>query len=282
MISVIITNYNNGGLLLEAVSSVLNQTYTNIELLIIDDHSTDDSIDILKEEFGNDKRMTIFELDENHGAGWARDFGLSHSHGEWVSFVDGDDWVYPNFYKHLITFAEVNKCDMCSCTIEIEDKRINPFQIPTIVENKQAMIDIFSTQLAPFLNNKIIKKKCFDGYGYCKRRYIEDTPTHIHCILNCDKIGYIPYVGYHYRQNQSSLTHTCSHTKTTIYYNLAVFEIYEAIVNAGYQSHINPGELARDLVLQGKYGMLDGNEIEENYKEEFAELNKFVDKYYID
>ena len=157
MISVIITNYNNGGLLLEAVSSVLNQTYTDIELLIIDDHSTDDSIDILKEEFGNDKRMTIFELDENHGAGWARDFGLSHSHGDWISFVDGDDWVYPNFYKHLITFAEVNKCDMCSCTIEIEDKRINPFQVPTIVENKQAMIDIFSTQLAPFLNNKIIK-----------------------------------------------------------------------------------------------------------------------------
>ena len=55
-----------------------------------------------------------------------------------------------------------------------------------------------------------------------------------------------------------------NNTKTTIYYNLAVFEIYEAIVNAGYQSHINPGELARDLVLQGKYGMLDGNEIEEN------------------
>ena len=71
-----------------------------------------------------------------------------------------------------------------------------------------------------------------------------------------------------------------NNTKTTIYYNLAVFEIYETIVNAGYQSHINPGELARDLVLQGKYGMLDGNEIEENYKEEFAELNKFVDKYY--
>ena len=115
MISTIITNYNNGGLLREAVSSVLNQSYRDLEVIIVDDCSTDDSIDDIRREFSGDGRLKILMMDENHGAGYARDYGLRHSSGEWISFVDGDDYIYPDFYREMINAAKENDADICSC-----------------------------------------------------------------------------------------------------------------------------------------------------------------------
>ena len=120
MISTIITNYNNGGLLREAVSSVLNQSYRDLEVIIVDDCSTDDSIDDIRREFSGDGRLKILMLDENHGAGYARDYGLRHSSGEWISFVDGDDYIYPDFYREMINAAEENDGDICSCKIDAD------------------------------------------------------------------------------------------------------------------------------------------------------------------
>lgn len=281
-ISVIITNYNNGGLLIEAVASVLRQSYDNLEVIVVDDCSTDSSIEKLKDEFNSDKRLKIFELSENHGAGYARDYGLKRSNGEWISFIDGDDWIYPDFYKEMIDTAEKYDGDIVSCKVNVWGERAEG-QGFNVITDKQIILDNFLRDSNFYLNNKIIRKECFGGKGYCQRRYIEDTPVLIRCLMDshCGKICFIPYIGYFYRKNNNSLTQTASKTKTEIYNSLCKFEIYEMIHDAGYHiKNINPIGEAVDLVLKGEYGLLDGKEIEEKYAEDFALLNKYVDKYY--
>lgn len=278
MISTIITNYNNGGLLREAVSSVLNQSYGDLEVIIVDDCSTDDSIDDIRREFSGDGRLRILMLDENHGAGYARDYGLRHSSGEWISFVDGDDYIYPDFYREMINAAEENDGDICSCKIDADGTyRGNDF---CVITDKQVMIDRMLEQTNYYLNNKIVRRELFFPDGYCHRRYIEDTPTMVKCLMKCRREVFIPYIGYYYRSNPNSLTHTCSPTKTAIYNGLAMFEVHESITDAGYESHIDPVFLSKDLVLQGEHGLLDGQEIEEKFKDVFNLLNTYVDKYY--
>ena len=278
MISTIITNYNNGGLLREAVSSVLNQSYRDLEVIIVDDCSTDDSIENIRREFSADERLKILMLEENHGPGYARDYGLRHSSGEWISFVDGDDYIYPDFYKELIKATEENNGDIYSCKMNIDGTcRGLDF---CIITDKQDMIDHMMEQTNHFLNNKIVRRELFFPYGYCKTRYIEDTPTMVKCLMKCRREVFIPYIGYYYRNNPSSLTHTSSATKTTLYYSLAMFNIHETIIDAGYKSHIDPVFLSKDLVLQGEHGLLDGQEIEEKFKDDFNLLNTYVDKYY--
>ena len=102
----------------------------------------------------------------------------------------------------------------------------------------------------------------------------------VKCLMKCRREVFIPYIGYYYRSNPNSLTHTCSPTKTAIYNGLAMFEVHESITDAGYESHIDPVFLSKDLVLQGEHGLLDGQEIEEKFKDDFNLLNVYVDKYY--
>lgn len=280
MISVIITNYNNGGLLIEAVASVLRQSYSDLEVIVVDDCSTDDSIEKLKNEFKSDRRLEIFELSENHGAGYARDYGLRKSNGKWISFIDGDDWIYPDFHMKMIKAAKKYDADIVSCKVKMECRHEIMGSDFIILSDGQQMINKYTNSHLVFLNNKIIKRDLFFPEGYCQRRYIEDTPTMTRCLVKCKKECFLPYIGYFYRDNNTSLTHMASHTKNDIYNALAMFEIYETIHNAGYRCYINPVELAVDLVLKGEYGLLDGKEIEEKYAEDFALLNRYVDKYY--
>lgn len=280
MISTIITNYNNGGLLIEAVASILRQSYSELEVIVVDDCSTDDSIEKLKNEFNSDDRLRILELSENHGAGYARDYGLRRANGEWISFIDGDDWIYPDFYTEMIDAAERNESDIISCAVQLEKIPIFDTEKEVVINDKQKFIDIYTLTRLKYINNKIIRRELFFPEGYCQRRYIEDTPTLTRCLMRCHRECFIPYIGYYYRNNSESLTHKASLTKTCIYESLAEFEIYETIHNAGYRCYINPANLAVDLVLKGEYGLLDGKEIEEKYAEDFALLNKYVDKYY--
>ena len=277
MISVIITNYNNGALLKKAVLSVLNQSYSNFEIIVVDDASTDDSVSMIKDI--KSKKIKVIFLEKNHGAGYARNVGLQNAKGEWISFVDGDDYIEQGFYQSLMNaYYKTNK-DIISCAIKYSNGKILGKK-EEIVDNKQLLINNFLLDANYYLNNKIIKRKCFDGYGYCLRRYIEDTPTLGYCLMHSNGVCYIPFVGYNYIINQNSLTHTITSTKQTIYTSLAQFELFEIFKEKGYNVNINPIILADRLIRMGEYKLFNWQEIEEKYLEDFNLLNKYIDKYY--
>ena len=100
LVSVIIPTYNRGRLILDSINSVLNQTYKNIELIVVDDCSTDNTEEILKSI--NDSRIKYVKLEKNSGACIARNKGIELSTGEFIAFNDSDDlWITTKLEKQL-------------------------------------------------------------------------------------------------------------------------------------------------------------------------------------
>ena len=103
-VSVITPMYNCEKFISETIESVLNQTYTNWEMIIIDDCSTDKSKQIAKQYIERDKRIRLIELKENSGAAVARNKGIEVSSGRFIAFLDGDDLWEPNKLEKQIQF----------------------------------------------------------------------------------------------------------------------------------------------------------------------------------
>ena len=112
MISVIIPVYNVENYLHVCLNSVLNQSYGNFEIICIDDASTDSSLEILEYFTQKDSRIKILKNDVNMGPGFSRNRGLEVAHGNYISFLDGDDWLSPNAFEILIKKAEENDLDL--------------------------------------------------------------------------------------------------------------------------------------------------------------------------
>lgn len=102
LVSVIMPNYNTGQYVVDAIQSVLNQTYKNVELIVVDDHSTDDSIGILKNIVANDERVKLIVLPKNKGAANARNIAIEKAQGRYISFIDSDDiWLTDKIEKQI-------------------------------------------------------------------------------------------------------------------------------------------------------------------------------------
>ena len=111
-ISVILPCYNVAPWVDRCLFSVTNQSLTDMEIICIDDKSTDNTLEILKLCAKNDLRIRILENDENMGVGYSRNRGIDAAQGEFVGFVDPDDWIDSDFYEKLITKSlEADKDD---------------------------------------------------------------------------------------------------------------------------------------------------------------------------
>jgi glycosyltransferase involved in cell wall biosynthesis len=113
MISVIVPVYNVKPYLRKCLDSIINQTYRDLEILIIDDGSTDGSGDIC-DEYRKDDRIKVFHT-ENRGLSAARNLGLDNTTGNWIGFIDSDDWIEPDMYEVLLRKAEETRADIIEC-----------------------------------------------------------------------------------------------------------------------------------------------------------------------
>lgn len=114
LISIIVAIYNVEDYLAKCIESILNQTYTNIELILVVDGSHDGSLNICQAYAAKDSRITIVQK-ENGGQSTARNAGLEIARGEYVGFVDGDDWIEPEMYQTLYDLMVKNDADIVQC-----------------------------------------------------------------------------------------------------------------------------------------------------------------------
>ncbi|SHI70015.1 glycosyltransferase family 2 protein [Pseudobutyrivibrio xylanivorans] len=122
LVSVVMPVYNTGVLLKESIGSLLNQTYTNIELLCVDDASNDTlTKEILAEYLNADARVKLIVLEKNIGAGGARNIGLEAAEGKYILFFDSDDYAFPSMLEKLINQCEKNELDLCICSAVVCD-----------------------------------------------------------------------------------------------------------------------------------------------------------------
>lgn len=127
-VSVIIPVWNAHDYIRRCVDSIVNQTYENLEILLVDDGSADDSLQICREYEGKDARIRVFHK-ENGGQGSARNLALDHCTGEYIGFVDNDDWIFPKMYERMVELirkygADVARCDDLSDETEIDKENL--------------------------------------------------------------------------------------------------------------------------------------------------------------
>lgn len=228
-VSVIITAYNVGKYIERAVKSVLSQTYNNIEVIIVEDCSTDNTKDIIEQLAKEDNRIKIIYHTENKGAGWGRRDGIDLSTGDYFITVDGDDWLDCDFIETLVGKAKETNADIVSggITVNKEDGYWEATCYGDIVTNGEDKVLKFWGEKIVFMNNKIIKKDLAFKVPYCTRRFIEDTPTIIPMLWYANKVAYVSDIGYHYRMQEESLTHKASNFKYALYRGLCALDLID-------------------------------------------------------
>lgn len=165
MISVIIPAYNVQNYIFNTLNSLCNQTYKDIEIIVVNDGSTDNTLSIVSEYAKKDKRIKVFNK-ENGGVTSARIYGIEHSNGDWITFCDADDTVEPTMYEVLIKNANQYNADISHCGYNmVFPSRTVPYhgskkQIEQ--DSKKGIIELISGSLIePSLCNKLYKKYLF-------------------------------------------------------------------------------------------------------------------------
>lgn len=224
LISVIIPIYNAEKYLKQCLNSVIIQNFNNIEIICINDGSTDNSQKILEKFSKKDNRFKIITT-SNKGQGSARNLGLKHAKGEYISFIDADDWIEKNTYSLLYDKAKKNNLDM------LFFQMINYMQdsgefVETELYNYKSLIDnfeddaIFSiVDIEKFLFNiavcpvsKLYKKSFLDKNKivFPEKMIFEDNIFFYNAILKADKLGYVAEKLYYRRRHSNSVTQNIS------------------------------------------------------------------------
>lgn len=208
MISVIVPIYNIENYLPKCLNSLAAQTFKDVEFILIDDGSTDRSGEIA-ESYSSDKRFQVFHT-ENRGLSAARNYGIEQSHGEYIMFVDGDDWVTPDFCRLPYRAAIENDADLIIFGRYIE--KLGKIKKEKTARKKapEGIIDTF-TAFEYGRNeawNKLYKRELFQGIGYPEGRIHEDIATTHKLIQIANKIIYLSEPLYCHVFRGDSIAHT--------------------------------------------------------------------------
>jgi glycosyltransferase involved in cell wall biosynthesis len=198
LISLIVPVYNEEKHLELCLDSLLNQSYENLEIICIDDGSTDNSPDILNDYMNNDSRITVL-TQSNHGLSVSRNNGVARANGKYVLFVDADDWIEKDTIKMLYETAERNDSEIVlyNAIEEYTDrqrKRIYPLNNDNINWAEFSFDYTFNKKLV--LNTylvvwtKFFKKSFLDKYDlHFKYRLFEDNLFHIQSMIYAKKLS---------------------------------------------------------------------------------------------
>ena len=166
-VSVIIPVYNVGSYLEQCIDSILCQSFVNFELILVDDGSTDRSGAICDKYVGKDARIKVIHQ-PNAGLPTARKVGLENAKGEYVLYVDADDWVDPNHLESLVEVAEQRDADvvLCGFNYEFPKRKIKNENIPIATKGKDVIIECLSNRLHAGVVFKLVKMDIFVDISY--------------------------------------------------------------------------------------------------------------------
>ena len=213
LISVIVPIYNRELYLEKCIESIVNQSYKNLEIILVNDGSTDSSADICRRWMEKDSRIKLIDK-ENGGVSSARNAGLKEATGELVAFVDGDDFIHPDMYSVLLGYLSED-IDVVACRF-IYFKN-NAEVSGTHFESEKGrytsdeVLDCFFTKQNSewvSLCNKIIRKKLFEGLSFPEGRVFEDWAVSPFLYFRSNGIYYTDEQFYYYVvHNEESIFH---------------------------------------------------------------------------
>ena len=216
LISVIIPVYNVEKYLDRCMESVINQTYKNIEIILINDGSTDNSGELCKKWQKLDKRVKLFEQ-ENQGQSKTRNTGIIKSIGTYITFIDSDDYISKNYVQKLYTMIQKSNADISvtSHNIMYPKKTIinkNSDQ-EEILDAKKATEKMLYGKIDVSIWGKLYHKKCFNNTKYPENKSYEDVAITPIIFAQSSSIIVSPEITYYYVINKNSVTTTKNYQK---------------------------------------------------------------------
>lgn len=209
LISIVVPIYNVERYLDKCVKSILDQTYKNLEVVLVDDGSTDKSSQICDEWKGKDNRIKVIHQ-ENQGVSVARNVGIENSTGEWITFSDNDDYMDSDLIENLYKSAKENEADIAvgGHFIETYYKEFEVAPEKCFVTNSEEMIKrLYTGKGQTFVWGKLFKKKLFDNIRFPAGKIGEDVAVLYKLYDKAERISNIDKSGYHWIQRGSSLGH---------------------------------------------------------------------------
>lgn len=237
LISVIIPIYNRQDYLEKCFESILNQTYENLEIILVDDGSSDGSLQICEKYANCDSRIKIVHK-KNGGLSSARNAGLEIATGEWISFIDSDDSINLNFYSLLKEVADKENSDIVQCEMESVPSQkltssIYQYQLITF-SGEQALEEFYGRKYTVFKSscNKIFRKYLFENVQYPEGHIFEDRWVANELYYQSKRVTYIDIPLYYYTVNENGIMHQNASKKN---YDTCLLYLnhYEYFINKG-------------------------------------------------
>lgn len=216
LVSIIVPVYNVEAYLKRCLESLITQKHQNIEILLIDDGSTDESLKICNQYVKIDERIKVYHK-ENGGLSSARNYGIKRAKGDYYAFVDSDDWVHSEYISRMLLIAIEYKCDIVQSNYrevyeqEEEDAYSNELISEVdILTGKEANLQSYEGKVKFITCNNLYRKELFKTLLFPEGKLHEDTFLIYKLFWKAQRIGVIQDVLYFYFQRHNSIMHQYS------------------------------------------------------------------------
>lgn len=199
VVSIIVPVYNSARYIHTSIDSILAQTYTNLEIILVDDGSTDDSPAICDQYAAQDARVHVIHQ-TNQGEGGARNTGLDAATGDYVMWVDSDDWIDSTWVQYFIDALQVSDADVI-----ITGDGVGTYQHP------EALRQFLLNRIVHTMWTSCTKRSVYKGLSFGDHTIGTDVLMQIQVLFKAQSVRVIPRSnGYHYIDNDQSVTRTSS------------------------------------------------------------------------
>lgn len=239
-ISVIVPVYNTEKYLRKCVDSILAQTFSDFELLLVNDGSTDRSGDICEDYAATDQRVRVIHK-TNGGVSYARNIGLDCAHGEWICYIDADDWIKQDYLEKLKFKADTSCADIVTCNFyfachdKITSGRAYSWKHQGIVGLEKYIASTWTTLWGSIHRKSLYIAgglRCPENISYC-----EDFHLMIRLISVASKVANVDEPLYYYRQRNTSIIHNLG--RGAMYDEIWVYtDIIEYFKQMGIYEHL--------------------------------------------
>ena len=293
MISIVLPVYNAEEYLKKSIESILHQTYPAWELIIIDNGSEDDSYRICQEYAKNEERILVLHQYQNKGVSAARNLGVEKATGDYITFLDADDWVAEDYLEMLMKTAKNTQADMLVCQYKnvyeadrnaesatSVDEKTEPQRFATKVYNKDDYVSQCLLEGYTHCWGVLYKLSLLEGIRFPARVTIgEDVLFLIDAILQAEKIVVTEYDGYRYYINENGAMNrkfTPSYMDQILCWQKAkekLLDEYPSIENK-----INSILVVSTMLVVGKLSALSKEELS-GFQKEIEDCQKIIQEY---
>ena len=278
LVSIITPIYKAEKYLQKCLDSIIAQTYTNWEAILVDDGSPDNSGAICDEYATKDKRFKVIHQ-INRGVSVARQTGLNNANGDYIIHCDPDDWVEPNMLEELLLIAVEKNADMVVCDFIREENSKSNYcsqNLENPITAKEVQKRIINGNIHGSCCNKLIKKSCIAEIGFFPSSisFCEDELFNIRVLNNNIIVAYLPKAFYHYNIHSTSICH--SPNPKVLLSKKTVIEECEKIVKK--EDYCNLYAMKKSL-LTFLFLNKSFNELKNTYKEIHQQIIEAHNKY---